>query len=87
VPAAPALYEPDLYNDPQFVENEVFVWQEHPYIGKSQLVGFPVECSNIENVMTSRAPLLGEQTAEILSELGYERAAIDKLKADKVVFF
>ena len=87
VPVAAALYETELYNDPQFVENDVFVWQEHPHIGKSQLVGFPVDCDNIENVLTSRAPLLGEQTQEILMELGYDQGKIDGLKADKVVFW
>ena len=32
-----------------------------------------------------RAPQLGEHTDQILKELGYEAAAIEKLRADRVV--
>jgi crotonobetainyl-CoA:carnitine CoA-transferase CaiB-like acyl-CoA transferase len=87
VPAAPAVYEQEIYTEPQYLENDIFVWQEHPDIERSQLVGFPAEFKNIENVLDKRAPLLGEHTGEILAELGFGPAQIEKLKADKVVFF
>jgi crotonobetainyl-CoA:carnitine CoA-transferase CaiB-like acyl-CoA transferase len=87
VPAAPALYEQEIYNEPHFQENGIFIWQEHPDIERSQLAGFPAEFSNIENVLEKRAPLLGEHTAEILTELGYDKERIEKLKKDKVIFW
>ena len=32
-----------------------------------------------------RAPTLGEHTEQILQELGYDTAAIQKLRADRIV--
>jgi crotonobetainyl-CoA:carnitine CoA-transferase CaiB-like acyl-CoA transferase len=61
VPAAPALYETEIYNEAQFLENDTFVWQDHPEIGRSQLVGFPAQFNNIENVLERCSPKLGEQ--------------------------
>jgi len=34
----------------------------------------------MENVFHDRAPLLGEQTVEIMTELGYTKESINKLK-------
>lgn len=87
VPSMPAPYEQDIYSDPYFAETDVFIEQDHPDLGHAKLVGFPAEFSNMENVLTRRAPLLGEQTAEILAELGYTQDRIDGLKKNKVVFW
>jgi len=87
IPAVPALYEQDLYNNVHFTENNVFIEQFHPDLGHAQLVGFPAEFHNMENVLDRRAPLLGENAGEILSELGYTQEQIEKLKKDKVVFW
>ena len=87
VPVAPALYETEIYNEAQYLENDIFVWQDHPEIGRSQLVGFPAQFQNIENVLDRCSPQLGEHTSEILTELDYDKEQIGKLKTDKVVFF
>ena len=87
VPVAPALYETEIYNEAQFLENDTFVWQDHPEIGRSQLVGFPAQFQNIENVLERCSPKLGEHTREILIEIGYDENQIADLKNTKVVFY
>ena len=45
----------------------------------------PVMLSRTPLTIRSRAPKLGEHTDQILQELGYGPAAIEKLRADRVV--
>jgi len=46
----------------------------------------PFKASGMETPQPVRAPLLGEHTEEILSELGYAKAAIDSLEHKGVIF-
>ncbi len=88
VPAVPAFSEQEIYSASQFIDNDIFIEQEHPDLGgKATLVGFPAEFENMENVLNTRAPLLGEHTAEILQEIGYTHEEIERLKTCKVVFW
>lgn len=45
----------------------------------------PVKLSRTPLTIRSRAPTLGEHTDQILGELGYDPAAIERLRADRVV--
>ena len=45
----------------------------------------PVKLSRTPLTIRCRAPKLGEHTDQILQELGYEPAVIQKLRADRVV--
>lgn len=45
----------------------------------------PVKLSRTPLTIRRRAPLLGEHTDQILQELGYELAVIEKLRADRIV--
>ena len=58
---------------------------DHPRLGPIRQVGVPFKLGATPATIRTAPPLLGEQSAEILAELGYEPAAIDRLRAEGVI--
>ena len=54
----------------------------HPIEGSVPNIGFPVKLSGTPAQVRRHAPLLGEHTDEILSELGLSEAAVERLRAE-----
>ena len=58
---------------------------EHPHRGRMDIPGNPVRMSDSPTEVT-RAPLLGEHSAEVYSTLlGFDAAAVEALKKDGVI--
>ena len=80
VPAAPLNTLDEVFADPQVktygFPNEV----EHPKMGKVKMVGNAVDLSRTPPKIEQPPPVLGEHTEEILTALGYDRAAISDLR-------
>jgi crotonobetainyl-CoA:carnitine CoA-transferase CaiB-like acyl-CoA transferase len=53
----------------------------HPQAGKLQFIGGPVRYDGLAKEPSTAPPLLGEHTAAILGELGYDLADVEKLVA------
>jgi formyl-CoA transferase len=53
--------------------------------GRIDYVGQPVVLSRTPSRVVKHPPALGEHTDEILGELGYDKASLDKLRAEKVI--
>ncbi|MEV0358218.1 CoA transferase [Nocardia sp. NPDC050697] len=71
---------------PPLVSREFFEPVEHPVFGTARHSTLPARFSDgPERFHTRHAPLLGEHTDEILSELGLNEAEIAQLRADGVV--
>ena len=84
IPASPVNTVARMVADPQVVAREMIIEQEHPTAGKITVVGVPVKLSETPGGVHTRAPLLGEHTAEVVGALGY-RDQLDKLKQEGVV--
>jgi crotonobetainyl-CoA:carnitine CoA-transferase CaiB-like acyl-CoA transferase len=85
VPCAPAYTLEETFEDPQVRHLGIPRTVTHPRMGDSQLVGEPVALSGTPAVTFSPAPLLGEQTEDVLTGLGYDRQAIFALREQGVI--
>ena len=59
--------------------------QEHPLAGRVEMVSTPVPLSENPGSLRSPARLLGQHTEEVLQELGYDDAEIQRLREQKVI--
>src|SRR3954471_4193269 len=86
VPGGPVLSPQELLDLPHV--RQVGILQEVAYLtaaAPAPLGGFPAVLSASPGVIHGRAPQLGEDTDDILGELGYDAAAVAALRAAGVV--
>jgi crotonobetainyl-CoA:carnitine CoA-transferase CaiB-like acyl-CoA transferase len=74
----------DLFDDPQLRDTGFFQNHEHPSEGPLTIPRHPI-AFDIEAAPEVHAPLIGEQSREVLSEAGLSDDTIDLLIADGVV--
>jgi formyl-CoA transferase len=84
VPCGPVLSMKDLAHDPFLRASGSIVEVQHETRGPYLTVGCPMKFSGFTPNITG-APLLGEHTDEVLTELGYSGEEIAKLRGEKVV--
>jgi crotonobetainyl-CoA:carnitine CoA-transferase CaiB-like acyl-CoA transferase len=75
----------DLLEDPQFRSRNLFVDHRHPHAGDFTYIGPPLVVGDHPYEIRRPAPLAGEQSIEILSELGYDETRIEQLTKNGVV--
>ncbi|TMA04394.1 MAG: CoA transferase [Deltaproteobacteria bacterium] len=85
VPAAPLYNMAEVVSDPQVAHLGLVEEVEHPKMGKLKFVGPAVSFANLSREKIKPPPLLGEQTATILAELGYTQAAVEELAEQGIV--
>ena len=75
-PFAPVCDVADIFADPHFAARDMIVEIEHPGLDKPvRIAGIPIHMTETPGAVRRRAPLLGEDTIEILEEFGITPAA------------
>ncbi|MEV6448380.1 formyl-CoA transferase [Amycolatopsis sp. NPDC051716] len=84
IPCGPILSTKELIEDETLAELGSVVEVPHPERGTFKTVGCPLKLSD-SPVEIERPPLLGEHNDEVLAELGYGEADLDKFRAAGVI--
>jgi CoA:oxalate CoA-transferase len=84
VPCAKVNNFKEVFEHPQVVARNVVTTVEHPRLGTMKVTRNPVLLDHGGPGMPRPSPMLGEHSETILTELGYDRAAIDALVASGV---
>jgi len=84
VPCGPIYNLAQTFEDPQVKHQEMMLEVEQPS-GKIKILGFPVKMSDTPAALRRPAPQLGQNTKEILGDLGYSTEQIHQLKTKGVI--
>ncbi len=85
IPNGPINDIVEAFASPEAAALGMTVEQEHPAWGVIRQVGIPFALSGTPATIRTAPPTLGQDTDEILGELGYDPAAIAKLRAAGVI--
>ncbi len=72
IPSAPINTVPEAFGTPQASAREMVLEVDHPAAGPIKLAGFPYKFADTPADIRRPPPLLGQHTAEVLAELGFE---------------
>jgi crotonobetainyl-CoA:carnitine CoA-transferase CaiB-like acyl-CoA transferase len=85
IPAGPINTVDQALAQRQVVARDMVLTTEHPTAGTLRMPGSPIKLSHHDATIRRPPPLLGEHTAEVLTELGYSDADIAALRDTGVV--
>ncbi|MEM1855456.1 MAG: CoA transferase [Candidatus Methanomethylicaceae archaeon] len=86
VPSAPVYNVAEAVEDPQTKAREMIVEVDQPQYGKVRIVGCPIKFSETPIRVFKPAPLLGQHTEEVLTQLlGYSKEQIEALRKENVI--
>jgi len=85
IPSGPIYTVDQVFKEPQILHQEMLLNVEHTKIGPIKMIGFPVKMSRTSCQIRLPPPYLGENTNEILKELGYSQAEIEDLKKSEII--
>jgi crotonobetainyl-CoA:carnitine CoA-transferase CaiB-like acyl-CoA transferase len=81
------IYElSELSSDPQVMLNGYITEVDHPTLGKTKMVGFPLKFNKTPAQVSKSAPIFGQHTEEVLMDLlGYSWEDMGKLREQEVI--
>jgi benzylsuccinate CoA-transferase BbsF subunit len=87
VAATPVYDTESLIADPQFQHRNFLVTPDHPVTGANPVAGIPGKYSAIEQPRYTPAPGLGQDNAQVFSELlGLSQQEIARLQEERVIY-
>lgn len=75
----------EVFSDPQVLYREMVIEVEHPKIGRIKQIGNPIKFSDTPAKIRLSPPLLGQNTEEILREMGYTEKEIKEFRNANVI--
>src|SRR5258708_38792017 len=75
----------EVFDPPQVKHNKMVVEMDHPVAGPIKLLNNPLRFSETAVELRSPPPLLGQNTEEVLAELGYPAEAVAHLRQRGVI--
>ena len=85
VPAGPVLSVAEMHEHPQSRARDMVVEVFHNVAGPVETLGLPVKFGRTPGGVRSAAPTLGEHTRAVLTEAGFDDAAIDRLATEGAI--
>jgi crotonobetainyl-CoA:carnitine CoA-transferase CaiB-like acyl-CoA transferase len=74
-----------MHEDPELIRRRLVVSYPQHYVGKFNQIGLAFDFSDTPAVIQGPPLIVGEQTAAILTELGYSAAEIEELTSAKAI--
>ena len=75
----------DLILDPHLRALNMFPVVDHPTEGAIRLIGFPISFSESPCGLYRLPPRLGEHSRQVLAEIGYSDAELDRLESENTI--
>jgi formyl-CoA transferase len=85
VPCGPVYRMDEVFADPQVEHLAMTEAVEHPVLGHLDIVRNAVRMTGGPRTVRAPSPEIGAHTGEVLRELGYRAAEIERLRADSVI--
>ncbi|MBI4284308.1 MAG: CoA transferase [Chloroflexi bacterium] len=75
----------EVLADPHILYRQMLLEVPHPALGMLKQVGIPIKLSRNPGSVRRNGPYLGENTDEVMGELGYAAEAIERLRQENVI--
>ncbi|WP_250516694.1 CoA transferase [Caballeronia sp. INDeC2] len=85
LPSGAVLGVPEASSHEQAIARGMIVETKHPLAGPMRGIGLPIHFSEGSTKASRPAPLLGQHTAEVLNEYGFDDARIQALKDEGAI--